>query len=207
MNNSGFFTVARMRLILFAAVAALHITLIMVVVFHTKSNAKPEEPSAGVMKLVDVQEELPPPPPPEKTPVMPQSNTQESIAETMLETEEPPPPVTAPVQAAAVPEVIEYLPQNKISHLPELPEAQIIRSTVYPPIAQRANVEGIVFLELFIDRQGNVRQVNVLKEDPPGYGFGEAAANAFKGIKGKPADANGVPVAVRYRRPVRFTLK
>jgi protein TonB len=47
----------------------------------------------------------------------------------------------------------------------------------------------------------------VLKETPPDKGFGAAAVAAFKGIKGAPAEANGKPVAVRYRYPVRFELK
>ena len=65
----------------------------------------------------------------------------------------------------------------------------------------------MVYLELFIDRQGVVRDARVLRENPPDRGFGEAAINAFKKIRGKPAEANGVPVAVRFRYNLKFQLK
>jgi protein TonB len=127
----------------------------------------------------------------------------EAIAETMIGTDETPPPINLGYRA---PEQIDYLPQHKISILPVLPEDQIVRATIYPPIAQRSNIEGVVYLELFIDPQGNVRDVRILRETPQGRGFGEAAVNAFKGIRGKPAQANGAAVAVRYRYNINFKL-
>jgi protein TonB len=210
MNVSGEFQIARIRLLIFVAVAALHITLIMFVAFRMETAARTEEPVAGVMRLVDVEELIPPPPPPpERPPQTPQTNTDEAIAETMIETDEPPPPVTAPVprEEAAVSEQIEYLRPHQISVLPVLPEDQIVRNTVYPPIAQRSGIEGRVILELYIDRYGVIRDIRILQEDPLNRGFGEAAVNAFRGISGKPAEANGVPVAVRVRYPFRFTLR
>ena len=111
------------------------------------------------------------------------------------------------VPAAAESGEIVYLSQRQITSIPELPEAEIVRAMVYPPIARRSNKEGIAYLELFIDSQGNIRQINILREDPPDWGFGRAAVNALKGIKGKPAQVNGKPVAVRYRYPIRFTIK
>ena len=200
MNRTGVFSIARVRLVSFAAVAVLHIMLLLFVAFRMEIAVKNEEPVAGVMKLVDVQEELPPPPPPD----IPYTNTQESIAETMIETEVEPPSFVA---YAPQTEQIQYLRQHEISIVPVLPEDEILRKMIYPPIAQRSNIEGTVFLELFIDRQGNVRDARILRENPPDRGFGEAAVNAFKGIKGKPAQANGVPVAVRYRYNLRFELK
>jgi len=207
-KTTGSLNVGRIRLIVFAAVSALHIIIILNVAIHMKTVVKEAEPVAGVMKLVDVQEQFRPPPPPERPPELPQE-TQAAIAETMIETEEPPPPVSpfvyGPVQERG--EDINYLPQHQITLLPVLPEDEIVRAIVYPPIAQRSNIEGMVFLEIFIDRQGNVREVRVLRENPPDRGFGAAAINAFKGIRGKPAEANGVPVAVRYRYNLRFQLK
>jgi protein TonB len=79
---------------------------------------------------------------------------------------------------------------------------------VYPSIALRSGIEGQVYLDLFVDRVGVIRQREILRETPPGRGFGEAAINAFKGIRAtEPAMANGQIVAVRYRYPVRFTIK
>jgi protein TonB len=94
-----------------------------------------------------------------------------------------------------------------VSHLPRFSEEELKRRVVYPPIAQRSEIEGTVYLEVFVDREGFVRSVTILKEDPSGRGFGEAAQKAFIGLKGSPALANGEEVAVRYRYPVRFTLR
>jgi protein TonB len=73
-------------------------------------------------------------------------------------------------------------------------------------MALRAKIEGMVYLELFVDRHGQVQQIRILRENPENRGFGEAAIKAFQGMKGEPAQANGTAVAVRYRYPVRFVL-
>lgn len=199
------FRVTLYRPAIFAIVAVLHVIIIVFVAFNMDAAAMPEDPGAGVMKLVDVQEDIPPPP--EKLPDTPYTNTMDSIAETMIEAEIITPPIIGYVPPAgnAEPE-IQYLRQFEISKVPEFPEAEIIRNTVYPPIAQRSNIEGMVYLELFIDRQGNIREVRIIRETPPERGFGQAAINAFRGIRAKPAEANGTPVAVRYRYNLNFKL-
>jgi protein TonB len=204
MNKNEHINMFRLRLLVFAAAVLLHIVVILFAAFRMETASTQEEPLAGVMKLMDLQEEAPPPPP-EKPPELPQLS-QEAVAETIIETDEIPPPVQA-AESVLLPEQIDYLPQHKISAVPVLPEDQIRQATVYPPIARRSGIEGSVFLELFIDHQGNVRQVRILRETPEGRGFGEAAVNAFRGIRGKPAESNGVPVAVRYRYNITFTLK
>jgi protein TonB len=65
----------------------------------------------------------------------------------------------------------------------------------------------MVYLELFVDRHGQVRRITVLRETPENRGFAEAAVKAFEGIQGTPAQANGAAVAVRYRYPVRFAIR
>ncbi|HOV14543.1 MAG TPA: energy transducer TonB, partial [Spirochaetota bacterium] len=100
---------------------------------------------------------------------------------------------------------IDYLPQHKISDVPILPTDEIKSRMVYPPLANKQGIEGIVYLELYIDQFGNIKKIEVLKD--PGYGFAEAALKALEGIKVKPAMSNGVPVAVKFRYPIRFTLK
>jgi protein TonB len=200
----------RTRLILFILTAALHAALIYFVAFRIAETPKTEEPIANVIRLVDVQEELPPPPPPprELPPVV--QNTVEAVAETMIETDEVPEEVvvsSAPVQTVWEEAAIEYLPMSKISVLPKFDEDKIRKATVYPSIALRANIEGVVYLELFVDNKGEIREIHVLRENPENRGFGDAAVNAFKGIRGEPAQSNGQAVAVRFRYPVRFTIK
>jgi protein TonB len=96
---------------------------------------------------------------------------------------------------------------HRLSRTPLFDENAIIADLVYPPIAQRSGIEGRVILELFVDRNGMVQRIDILREDPEGRGFGEAAVRAFTGRKGQPAIANGQPVSARYRYPVTFKIK
>jgi protein TonB len=191
-------------------IAAIHILLLCFLVFDIDVTQIIPDPPVAVMKLTDIQEYTPPPP----TVAPPIQNTAETIAEEIVEVDEPYPSVEVSVPVAAVETSTEptaepdYLPQHQISVLPEFDRRELQRRTVYPPIAQRSEIEGSVVLELFIDREGYVRNIAVLKETPEGRGFAEAAIKAFQGMKAtRPAQANGEDVAVRYRWPVRFTLR
>jgi len=99
----------------------------------------------------------------------------------------------------------EYLQQFKITEVPVIPAAQVLSRIEYPPIAARQGIEATVYLELYIDQNGVIRKVVVLKD--PGYGFAEAAVKALEGVVTTPARADGKPVAVRFRYPIRFKLK
>jgi protein TonB len=153
------------------------------------------------MKVTDLAE-IPPPPPEEEIPQV------EAIAETMIETDtEPLQTVVAPGSLTTTPSWDDYLPAHKVSQPPRFDERDIMASLVYPPIALRSAIEGRVVLELFVDRNGMVQRVSILREDPPDRGFGEAATRAFTGRRGAPAHANGEPVSSRYRYPVSFRIK
>ena len=182
------------RPLLFGLVIAIHIIVLVCVRFSVKEAALEEEIDAEIFKLVDVEEFVPPPPPPpviEKKEVVVNSvKASETIQETekeVVEVEE------------EVPVEIEYVPQHKISVVPEIPT-----KVEYPKMAMKQGIEGVVYLELFIDEAGNIRKVNVLKD--PGYGFADAAIAALEGITCKPALMNEKPVAVRFRYPIRFML-
>ncbi|MDR2403876.1 MAG: TonB family protein [Spirochaetaceae bacterium] len=206
------------RLLIFFAVAGLHLIFIFFFVITLDAAMTVPEQPVAVMKLTDLAEEepppLPPPPPPPPPPEEPRENVVETIAENMIETEEVPPEqilappatiTTPPVQTA--PEQEDYLPMHLISNPPVFSERDILRALVYPTIPLRSGIEGMVYLELFIDREGLVKRITILKEEPQGRGFGEAAVKAFEGIRCIPAEANGQAVAVRYRYPVRFRIR
>jgi TonB family protein len=100
----------------------------------------------------------------------------------------------------------DWDPNNSNSVLPVFNDNEIRARLVYPPEAQRQGIEGTVYVGLYIDSSGMVNRVDILKEDPPGRGFGVAAKKAFMGLRGKPAELSGKPLAVRYRYPVRFKI-
>jgi protein TonB len=203
------------RFIIFAVVAALHLLLILFFVVRVKGGALAGEEPVPVMKILDLQEEVPPPPPPPPVPPVDNPAAVETIAENMIETEEvPEDQVLVPPGSIVTPGIPnqgrgeeEYLSMGSISVPPAFSEQDIRRNLVYPSIARRSGIEGLVYLELFIDSRGQVQRINVLRENPLNRGFGEAAAAAFRGLSCKPAEANGRPVAVRYRYPVRFRLR
>ena len=187
------------RPLLFSLVIAIHVIVLIFVRFSVKTAAQEEELNAEIFKLVDVEEFVPPPPPPpvieKKEVVINQVKASEEIQETEKEVVE----VEEDVEIE-----IEYVPQHKISVVPEIPTKEILSKIEYPKMAMKQGIEGVVYLELFIDANGNIRQVNVLKD--PGYGFADAAIAALEGVICKPALVNDKPVAVRFRYPVRFVL-
>lgn len=184
------------------SVLLLHGIVLFTVSITTRVQQQRED--ATVLKLSDVEVYEPPappppepeePPPPEAPPVV-----RDEPAEIVLETEEevepaPPPPSREP----------RYLPQHRISRPPDIPTEEIRRRVEYPVLANRQGIEGVVYLELFIDAEGVIQRIDILRE--PGYGLGAAAAAAFDGVTVVPAEANGDPVAVRFRYPVRFELR
>ena len=182
------------RPLLFSLVIVLHIVVLICVKFSISNAAPEEEKNAEIFKLVDVEEFVPPPPPPpiiqKKEVVVNSVKASENIQETEKEVVEV--------------EDIDYVPQHKISVVPEIPTKAILSRIEYPKMAMKQGIEGVVYLELFIDESGNIRRINVLKD--PGYGFAEAAIAALDGIVCKPALVNDKPVAVRFRYPVRFVL-
>lgn len=184
------------RPLIFFVVLLVHVILLLCLNFNNSSKNIEEEKYAEIFKLVDVEEFVPPPPPVvEKNQ---QVVIQPKASETVEETEE---------EIVEIPDTEEpdYLPQHKISSVPEIPTKEILSRIEYPQMALRQGNEGVVYLELFIDQNGYIRRVNVLKD--PGFGFAEAALKALDGIVCKPAMANGKPCAVRFRYPVRFTVK
>ena len=84
---------------------------------------------------------------------------------------------------------------------------EIISSTkpVYTELARRARVSGTVIVESIINEQGDVVNVRVLKGQP--LGLDQAAVDAIKTWKFKPAMKAGKPVKVYYVLTVNFQVQ
>jgi len=76
---------------------------------------------------------------------------------------------------------------------------------IYPEIARKARMEGVVILEITVDKQGNVRDVKILRSLP--MGLTEAAVEAVKQWKYEPSTLNGRPVEVLVTVTVTFRLQ
>jgi len=75
----------------------------------------------------------------------------------------------------------------------------------YTEIARRARLEGVVILRAVISRQGEVRDLEIVK--PLGLGLEAAAMEAVREWRFEPATLDGEPVDVIYRVTVRFRLR
>ena len=74
----------------------------------------------------------------------------------------------------------------------------------YSEEARKAKYQGTVVLSIIVDAQGAVHNVQVVK--PLGLGLDENALRTVKTWKFKPAERNGVPVAVQVTIEISFRL-
>lgn len=104
---------------------------------------------------------------------------------------------------AGGPPVIDQGPMRVGGEIQE-PERITYVAPEYPELARRARMEGFVILQAVIDKQGNVKDVEVLRG--LGLGLDVAAQDAVKQWKYTPTYYNGRPVEVILTVNVVFQL-
>ena len=97
-----------------------------------------------------------------------------------------------------------YKPFAQVMPEPKDGLQSIYSKIKYPSDAQKAGVEGKVYLLIYIDDQGNVDDVKVLKG--LGAGCDEAAVAAVKDTKFTPGKDNGAAIKVKLSLPITFKL-
>jgi periplasmic protein TonB len=75
----------------------------------------------------------------------------------------------------------------------------------YTELARKARVEGVVVLRAIIDERGYVTNVELLRGQP--MGLDQAAMDAVRTWRFKPATLHGQPVKVYFNLTVNFTLQ
>jgi protein TonB len=105
----------------------------------------------------------------------------------------PPPPPPPPGLEGAVRVGGNLMIPQKVKHV----------APVYPPVAQSAGVQGVVILELIIDRGGRVGYSRILSSIPL---LDQAAIDAASQWEFTPTLLNGAPVPVIMTATVQFTL-
>ncbi len=156
-----------------------------------------EKQVAEALAIPD-QFEIPPPPVEEVkeqivTEIAPSDDAaaEETIASTELDVEAPP----------ALPAV-----QTRTEFFMSYDEPPVVVVQVkptYPSMARDAEIEGVVMVQLDIDEFGNVVNARVLASVPM---LDQAALEAVRQWKFKPAKQRDVPVPVRVAYPIRFSL-
>ena len=104
----------------------------------------------------------------------------------------PPPPPSGPQ--------VRFIPYDD----PPVPLTPI--RPKYPEIAQEAGIEGTVFIQAFIDKKGRVTETTVVK-GIPNTGLDEAAIEAIRKTRFRPAKQRERAVGVWISIPVNFKLK
>lgn len=77
---------------------------------------------------------------------------------------------------------------------------------MYPEIARKAGVEGVVILQAVVRRDGSVGEIKVLKSPGSRFGLDEAAIDAVRQWKYRPGLWGGRPVDVYFTVTVEFVL-
>ncbi|MBU1936849.1 energy transducer TonB [bacterium] len=81
----------------------------------------------------------------------------------------------------------------------------IFEKVKYPESAKKDNIEGIVFVSVFIDVDGSVSSLEIaegVRKD-----LDQAAMEAIKQTKWLPAQKDNLPVACKISIPIQFKLK
>jgi len=78
------------------------------------------------------------------------------------------------------------------------------KDAVYPELAQRAGIEGKVWVKVWVDTKGRARNVVVLKSD--NEVFNQSAVEAAKQFVFTPASLHGKPVSVWVSIPFKFKM-
>ena len=188
--------------------------IVHLVLFMTFKEFKGEELDLDAMQHILEMEDIPETeqikrPPPPAAPSVPIESEDEELMEdiTIEETElvsftefsAPPPP------AAAEEEIPDFLP------LEDQPKiigglAAIQKLIIYPEIAKKAGIEGLVQIKVLVNRKGEPTDFQVLKSLGKS-GCDEAAISAIRQVRFVPAKLRGRPVKFWMSIPIRFQLR
>ena len=162
-----------------------------------------EEQAQIIIEQIDIPQtqQIDRPPPPAR-PSIPIESESEDISDDLtmdeldlenFEAWDAPPPPPEGQRVKFIP--YDYPPVPKTPIRPE-----------YPEIAQEAGIEGTVYVQAFIDKKGRVKEVSIVK-GIPNTGLNEAAMDAIRKTRFRPAKQRERAVGVYISIPVHFKLK
>ncbi len=167
------------------------------------STVELDEEIQIIIEQIDIPqtEQFDRPPPPARPSVPVESESEDIADDVTLEEfsldefdawDAPPPPPEGPR--------VKFIPYDD----PPVPLRPI--KPKYPEIAQEAGIEGTVVVQVFVDARGRVKETVILK-GIPNTGLDEAATEAIRLVRFKPAKQRERAVGVWISIPVNFRLK
>jgi len=118
---------------------------------------------------------------------------------------------TAPAEAPPTPPPVAEAEADRGGVYPAVPPGGTQPEEVdrvvpqYPSMARRAGVAGSVVIRGIVRRDGSIDDVEVIKDLP--YGLGDAARDAVRRWRFRPATFHGEPIDVYYTVTVNFRLQ
>lgn len=114
---------------------------------------------------------------------------------------------------------LQPLPETPITPVPVLSRPDFYRvgevdreplsttrmEPVYPFLARRRGIEGLVNIRFFVTRQGRVEGVKIIKAEPPGY-FEKAVRETVANWRFQPGMVNGTQVKTLVETTIVFKL-
>jgi protein TonB len=179
--------------------------------FEQEFDIPDVEQAVVEMEEVDQTEQIkrPPPPPRPRPPVVVTDDVVledevldiDAEIDLNFEAEVPPPPPPDRSEEEADPDifvVVEEMPEliGGLARLKEL--------VVYPEIAVKAGMEGLVIVQFVVEKDGRPANATVIKS--AGGILDSAAVEAVRKLEFTPGRQRGVPVRVKFSLPVRFNL-
>jgi protein TonB len=84
--------------------------------------------------------------------------------------------------------------------------AFLSRNLRYPRDLKTRGISGTVFVSFVVNSKGDINDIEVIKS--PNEGFNDEVVRVIKKMPAwKPGIQSGVPVSVRFRMPVKFTIR
>jgi periplasmic protein TonB len=172
-----------------------------------EAAASSEAEGIITVQVVDLSRQLLPPPPPQPPPISVAVDGAERQPDRALRSDHDP-NVPTPHQELSP----EHPSEDDDAFYPteEAPEiiggmSTLRKHLVYPDFAVRAGIEGSVTVLAYVNKEGVVMRTEVLRGI--GAGCDEAAMDAVRKVRFKPAEQRGKPVNVKASVQVSFRLK
>lgn len=200
--------------IAFIIAIAIHVVLFAIRFPEGKVDLQGEEQQKKIFVMKPPKFKPPPKPKEQQIPKPktkkipipdPTPDEPEPIREPEPEINEIPPDVDVLFGVPEAPPAVEEKPIFVGGDI-QAPEKINAPAPLYPEIARKARIQGVVILQLTVSKEGLVEEMKVLRGLP--MGCTEAAQEAVKKWKFKPAyrKSTGLPVKVYYTVTVKFSI-
>ena len=203
-ENSGALKFLYPVIVRITGLSGIVILILSFLVFPRSTNTMElDEEVQIIIEQIDIPqtEQFDQPPPPARPSVPVESESEDLADDVTLDEfnldefdacDAPPPPPEGPR--------VKFIPYDD----PPIPLKPI--RPRYPEIAQEAGIEGTVVVQVFVDEKGRVKDTVILK-GIPNTGLDEAATEAIRKVRFRPAKQRERAVGVWISIPVNFRLK